>query len=69
MPFTLEKVATRAELRPRCRRAGRVRICANKVVAGVRVSTLLLKIRMQDARQFTSEQVFTQLEGLALARA
>jgi len=46
-----------------------VRICADKVVAGVRVSTLLLKIRLQDARQFTSEQVYDQLEGLALARA
>ena len=49
--------------------AGRVRIRTNKVVAGVCVSTLLLKIRLQDARQFTSEQVFNQLEGLALARA
>ena len=29
----------------------------------MRVSPLLLKIRLQDARQFTSEQVFDQLRG------
>ena len=45
----------------------RVRICANKVVAGVRSSTLLLNIRPQDTRQFTSAQRFDQLEGLAVA--
>jgi len=43
----------------------RVRICANKVVAGVRSSTLVLDIRPQDTRQFTSAQRFDQ--GLAVA--
>jgi hypothetical protein len=44
-----------------------VRICANKVVASVRVSTLLLNIRQQDTRQFASAQQIDQLEGLAVA--
>ena len=43
----------------------RVRICANKVVAGVRISTLLPTIRPQDTRQSTSAQQINQLEGLA----
>jgi hypothetical protein len=43
-----------------------VRICANKVVAGVRVSTPLLNLRHEDTRQFASAQEFDQLEGLAL---
>jgi hypothetical protein len=46
-------------------RANRVRICANKVVAGVRFSALLPTIRPQDTRQCTSAQSFDQLEGLA----
>jgi hypothetical protein len=45
----------------------RVRICANKVVAGVRVSALQFRIRSQDTRQFASAQEFSQLEGLAVA--
>ena len=45
----------------------RVRICANKVVAGVRCSTLLPNIRPQDPRQFASAQQINQLEGLAVA--
>ena len=44
-----------------------MRICANKVVAGGRFSTLVLNIRPQDTRQFTSAQRFDQLEGLAVA--
>jgi hypothetical protein len=44
-----------------------VRICANKVVACVRLSTLLPTIRLQDTRQFTSAQQINQLEGLAVA--
>src|SRR5512138_3065806 len=44
-----------------------VRICANKVVACVRCSTLLPTIRLQDTRQFTSAQQISQLEGLAVA--
>jgi hypothetical protein len=50
-------------IRARC-----VRICANKVVAGVRVSTPLPNIRQQDTRQFASAQQIDQLEGLAVAR-
>jgi hypothetical protein len=42
-------------------------MCANRVVAGVRCSTLPLHIRSQTARQFSSAQHFNQLEGLALA--
>jgi hypothetical protein len=42
-----------------------VRICANKVVAGVRCSTLLSNIRPQDARQSVLAQQIIQLEGLA----
>ena len=45
----------------------RVRICANKVVAGVRVSRLQRTIRPQDTRQFRSAQQIIQLEGLAVA--
>ena len=45
----------------------RVRICANKVVAGVRSSTLLPNIRPQKMRQFASAQQINQLEGLAVA--
>jgi putative endonuclease len=44
-----------------------VRICANKIVACVRYSTLMRNIRPQDTRQFTSAQHFDQLEGLAVA--
>ena len=44
----------------------RVRICANKVVAGVRCSTLLPNIRPQETRQFASAQQIDQLEGLAV---
>ena len=43
------------------------RICANKVVAGVRYSKLLPIIRSQKTRQFTSAQQVDQLEGLAVA--
>jgi hypothetical protein len=46
----------------------RVRICANKVVGGVRSSTLLPNIRAQETRQFASVQEINQLEGLAVAR-
>jgi hypothetical protein len=44
-----------------------VRTCANKVVAGVRWSTLPPNIRHQDTRQITSAGDFNQLEGLAVA--
>ena len=44
-----------------------VRICANKVVACVRCSTLLPDIRAQDARQSAPAQQIDQLEGLAVA--
>ena len=44
-----------------------MRTCANKVVACVRLSTLLPNIRSQDARQFISAQQIDQLEGLAVA--
>ena len=44
-----------------------MRICANKVVAGVRSSTLLLNIRPVDTRQLRSVQDFDQLEVLAVA--
>ena len=44
-----------------------MRICANKVVAGERGSTLLPNIRPQDTRQFASAQQIDQLEGLAVA--
>jgi hypothetical protein len=46
-----------------------MRICANKVVAGVRVSAPLPNIRQQDTRQFASAQQINQLEGLAIARS
>jgi hypothetical protein len=45
----------------------RVRICANRVVACVRHSTLLLNIGPQDTCQFTSAPQINQLEGLAVA--
>jgi len=45
----------------------RVRMCANKVVAGVRCSTLVLIIRPQEMGQFASAQQINQLEGLAVA--
>jgi hypothetical protein len=45
----------------------RVRICANKVVAGVRWSRLQFRIRPQDTRQCASAQQINQLEGLAVA--
>jgi hypothetical protein len=44
-----------------------VRICANKIGTGVRVSTLLLNIRPVNMRQFASAREFDQLEGLAVA--
>ena len=44
-----------------------VRMCANKVVAGVRWSALLPNIRSEDTRQFASAQQIKQLEGLAVA--
>jgi hypothetical protein len=44
-----------------------VRICANKVNACVRLSTLLRNIRPQDTLQFTRGRDFNQLEGLAVA--
>ena len=44
-----------------------MRICANKVVAGVRCGTLLPYIRPQDTRQFATAQQICQLEGLAVA--
>jgi hypothetical protein len=43
-------------------------MCANKVGAGVRLSTLPPNIRPQDTRQFGSGKQINQLEGLALAR-
>ena len=43
------------------------RICANKVVACVRLSTLLRNIRPQDTLQFTRARDFNQLDGLAVA--
>ena len=46
-----------------------MRICANKVVACVRSSTLLTDFRPQDTRQFASAQQINQLEGLAVARS
>jgi len=46
-----------------------VRICANKVVAGVRIRSLLRKIRLASARQLASARDFDKLEGLAPARA
>ncbi len=46
-----------------------MRICANKIGTGVRVSTLLLNIRPVNMRQFALAQQIDQLEGLALARA
>ena len=42
-------------------------MCANKVVAGIRDSTLLPNIRPQDTHQFAPAQQITQLEGLAVA--
>jgi hypothetical protein len=45
----------------------RVRICANKVVACVRLRTLLPNIDTQDTRQFASAQQIVQFEGLAVA--
>src|SRR6185503_12100181 len=44
-----------------------VRICANRVGACVRLSTLLRNIRPQDTLQFTRARDFNQLEGLAVA--
>ena len=44
-----------------------MRICANKIGTGVRVSTLLLNIRPVNMRQFASARDFDQLEGLAVA--
>jgi hypothetical protein len=43
-----------------------VRICANKVVAGVRCGTLLINIRPVNTCQFVSARDFDQLEGLAV---
>ena len=48
-------------------RARRVRICANKVVAGARFSPLPFKVRLTHARQLTSAHQIRQLEGLAVA--
>ena len=42
-------------------------MCANKVVAGVRSSALLLDARSQDTCGFASAQQIIQLEGLAVA--
>jgi hypothetical protein len=42
-----------------------VRICANRVVAGVRCSTLPPNISPQDTRQFASAQQVRQFEELA----
>jgi len=47
----------------------RVRMCANKVVAGVRCSSLAHTDCPQDPPQFTAAHQIQQLEGLALARA
>ena len=58
-----------AQLYGRPRNVARVRICANKIVACVRCSTLLPTIRPQDTRQFASAQQINQLEGLAVARS
>jgi hypothetical protein len=42
-----------------------VRICAKKIVAGVRSITLLPNIHPVNAHQLTSARDFDQLEGLA----
>ena len=47
----------------------RVRMCANRVVAGVRMSTDLPINCPQDPHQFALAQQIDQLEGLAPARA
>jgi hypothetical protein len=44
-------------------------MCAKKVVAGARSSSVLLRNRQQDAEQIASAQCFCQLEGLTPARA
>jgi len=47
--------------------ARRVRMCANRIVAGARCSSVLLRNRPEDSYQFASAQHFHQLEGLAIA--
>ena len=42
-------------------------MCAKKVVAGARCSSVLPGNRQQDAQQIASAQRFCQLEGLAVA--
>lgn len=42
-------------------------MCAKKIVAGARCSSVLLRNRQQDAQQIASAQRFCQLEGLAVA--
>jgi hypothetical protein len=45
-----------------------VRMCANKVGAGVRCGACLLKIRLVNTRQFAPAHQIGQLKGLAFAR-
>ena len=44
-----------------------MRICANKVVAGARPSSLVRKICSQDSNKFARAHQIHQLEGLAVA--
>ena len=66
VPIRCPILECRADPDPAAPPCASVRICANKVVAGVRCSTLLPNIRQQDTRQFASAQQINQLEGLAL---
>ena len=45
----------------------RVRVCANKVVAGVRGRALMCNIRLARTRVITSASDLDKLEGLAVA--
>ena len=47
----------------------RVRMCANRVVAGGRIRSRLRSFRLASAHQITSARDFDKLEGLAPARA
>jgi hypothetical protein len=65
----LNDAGARPILSRRSSAAERVRICANKVVAGVRGRTPLRNIRFSRTRVIASVRVFCKLEGLAPARA
>ena len=54
--------STRPQHLPRC-----VRMCANRAVAVVHRSSLLLGIRSQDPHQSTAAHQIRQIEGLAVA--